>query len=105
MAKMNQFKDVNLVYDAPSGLTLYLYADGSASPARTLTFPASTGTRAWTEPTDVPGLLEAKTLKFRGTSPGIVRLYGGSIRWRALGVYFDGSNEEVWETQDLAFGA
>jgi len=105
--RMNQFKDLTLHYDAPAGFTFKIYANAGAAAAtlaRTLIFPASTGQRPHTLPLDNPTVLEAVLLKYRAESTGIVRLFAGVIRFRPIGVYFDGANGEVWETQELGFG-
>lgn len=105
MHRVKQFKDLTLKYDAPSGMTVtifrYLAGSGMTQWGQPLQFPPSTGTRTHTVPLDG---LDAILIKLRVTSTGIVRLHGGVIRLRPLGVYFDGSNGEVWETQELGFG-
>jgi hypothetical protein len=105
LERVKQFKDTTIEYDAPAGFTLTIYrymtGTGPIQWGNPIAFPASVGTRTYTAPLDG---LEAILLKFRATSTGIVRLLGGVIRLRPIGVYFDGAQGEVWETQEMGFG-
>ena len=102
--RVKQFKDTTIKYDAPAGFSLLVrrFMTGTGlTDWQTLTFPASVGVRTYTAPLDG---LEAILIKFKATSTGIVRLHGGVIRFRPIGVYFDGAQGEIWETQELGFG-
>lgn len=105
MERVKQFKDMTLKYDAVAGMTVtiyrYLTGTGLTQWGSPLSFPVSAGARTHTVPLDG---LDAILFKLRVTSTGIVRLHGGVVRLRPLGVYFDGSNGEIWETQELGFG-
>jgi hypothetical protein len=110
LEKVKQFKEVTLDYDAVNGATLTVYTDlpggGATSLRRTISLPSSTGRRTYTaalDKTSDGGILEGTLIRFKITSSGIVRLFGGTLRLRHLGVYFDGSQGEVWESQDLSF--
>lgn len=108
MEGVKQFKDITLVYYAPSGASLEIETDlpGDAmSVRRTIALPAVTADRkSDTFPLEQTGaLLEGKLIQFRVTSAGTVILYEGSIRFRPVGEYIDGAGSEIWETQPLSF--
>ena len=105
-SKLNQYKDLRLVYSAPMGLTVNvlvenLFLPGNFAVGRTLTFPATTDPDSYTLPLDVGGLLESTLVKFQFISAGPVRLLDGYLRWRPIGVWFNPGAGEVWEMQDL----
>ena len=110
--RVKQFKDVTITYDAPSGFTLKVYTDlpgGSmpaiASPRRSLSFPSSTGRKTYTATFDNSGSwLEGNIIRYRAESSGTVRLFGGSVLAREIGLYFDGGNGEVWDSGELTIG-
>jgi len=102
--RVKQFKDLTLRYQSAQTLTVQVYVNGSAAPSRTLSYPASATPANYTEPLDVTGLLEGTLIRFRFESAGIVRLLAGKVRARPIGTYFDGANNEVWETTDLGLG-
>jgi hypothetical protein len=108
--RVKQFKDLELEYDMVSGGTLKVYTDMPGTPMalkRTMNIPVSVGTRTYVFPLDQAtdgGILEGTLIKFRIESPGIVRLFGGVVRVRPIGTYFNGANGEIWETLELALG-
>lgn len=102
--RVKTFKDIELYYDAPAGFSLVFYTDmpGSAMAVRaTLPFPASSGRRTHTLPLDG---IEGTLYRLKITSTGVVRLFGGVLRARAIGVYLDGANSEIWDTQEQGVG-
>lgn len=108
--RIKQFKEVTFDYDAVSGASLTAYTDlpggGPTILRRTIALPAASGRRTFTAALDKVadgGMLEGSLIRFRVTSAGIVRLYSGVLRLRSIGVYFDGAQGEIWETQDLSF--
>ncbi|MBM3744161.1 MAG: hypothetical protein FJW34_00015 [Acidobacteria bacterium] len=104
LERVKEFKDTTFKYDAPAGWALEIkrYMTGTGLTVwQTINFPASSGVRTYTAPLDG---LEAILIKLKAMSTGVVRLHGGVIRFRAIGVYFDGANGEIWETQELGFG-
>ena len=97
MTRIKEFKDLELFYDSASAMTVTLSTDmpGAAMAVRkTLTFPASTGRKQLTLPTDGA---EGNIYQVKVTSTGAVKLFGGNIRVRAIGEYFDGAQGEFWE--------
>lgn len=93
-----EFKDMELHYAAASDVTVKFSTDqpGNAMAVRkTLTFPAAATNRVLTLPLDGA---EGNLFKVRAESAGVVKLYDGLVRGRAVGMYFDGSNGEVFET-------
>jgi hypothetical protein len=119
--RVKQFKDIELSYDAPAGLTLKFYSDmpGTSSGtnaamalAATLTFPATTGRQTLTLPLDAGATgataggayIEGTLYRVVITSTGIVRLFGGLVRARAIGTWFTGVNQESWTTQEQGIG-
>jgi len=103
---VKQFKDVTITFEAPSGGTFKVYTDmpgGVMTLGRVITLPTTTSRTEKTFPLDNPTLLEGKLIQFRCESGGIVRLLGGSIRFRKIGTYIDGTVGEVWQTQELSF--
>ena len=105
LARVKQFKDVEISYEAASGFTFKLYTDmpGSSLALRaTISFPASSGgRRTYTAPLDG---IEGTVYQPEITSTGVVRLYGGQIRVRGIGEYIDGANGEVWKPMPTSIG-
>jgi hypothetical protein len=112
--RVKQFKDLELSYDAAdaSGMTVTFYTDMPSSGGtnimalrKTLTFPQSSGRRTYTLPLDTASAYPEGTLyRIQVASAGVVKLYGGVMRVRGIGVYFDGANSESWRTQDIGIG-
>lgn len=106
------FKDIELAYDAPSGLTLKFYTDmpiegtpGSLALRATLSFPATSGRQTCVLPLDTTGdPIEGTLYQIEITSTGIVRLFGGLLRVRGIGVWINGANGERWKTLPEAIG-
>lgn len=104
LARVKEFKDIEISYDAPSGFTLTFYTDmpGSTLALRkTISFPASTGRRTYTAPLDG---VEGTLYYVSAASSGTVRLFWGVLRCRGIGVYFDGTQSEIWRTQPQPIG-
>lgn len=105
--KVKDFKDVTLEYEATAAnATLKVYVDlgaGLAVAAKTLTLVQTTQ-RTQTK-LALDGV-EGRLVKFRIDPPaaGVVRAFGGSVRFRTVGEYIDGNNGEIWETQELGIG-
>jgi hypothetical protein len=106
--RVKQFKDIELSYDAASGLTVKFYSDmpgGAMALRSTLSFPSSSGRRTYTAPLDSSGAYTEGTLyRVEVTSTGVARLFGGVVRARGIGVYIDGTQNERWQTQELGIG-
>jgi hypothetical protein len=97
-----EFKDLEMDYDAVSGMTVTLSTDqpGNAMGVRkTLSYPSSSGRRVHTLPVDGAS---GNLYSVKATSTGVTKLYAGVLRGRAIGVYFDGANGEFFETQPQA---
>ncbi len=107
--RVKQFKDLEFSYDAPNGMTVKVYTDmpGSTMALRkTLSYPATTGRQTKVMPLDQPAgvYVEGTLYRIEVTSTGVVRLFGGILRARPIGVYLDGGNGEIWQTQELGIG-
>lgn len=105
--RMKEWKDLELEYDAPSGMEVTVYTDftgntqGVVASRAVLEFPATTGRATYTLGLDgIFGTL----IRFKITSAGIVRLYGGIVRARSIGVFFNGANGEIWTSQEMGIG-
>ena len=121
--RVKQYKDIELSYDAPAGLTLKFYTDMPGTSAGlnttmvlavTLAFPATVGRQTMTLPLDagptgaVPnaGYAEGTLYRVGILSTGIVRLFGGIVRARAIGTWLNGGTgvNECWSTQEQGIG-
>ena len=119
--RVKQFKDLELSYDAPSGMTVKFYTDmpgtssgtnGAQALACTVNFPATTGRQTFTMPLDAgssassaaQNYIEGTLYKVLITSTGVVRLFGGVVRCRAIGTWFNGANAESWNSQEQGVG-
>jgi hypothetical protein len=121
--KVKQFKDIELVYDSVAALTVKFYTDmpgtsgaaqGTMTLRATLTFPATTGRATYTAALDDGSTgangtapfnpIEGTLYKVVMTSTDVVRLFGGVVRARPIGTWFNGANGEVWTTQEQGIG-
>lgn len=105
---VNQYKDVVFEYDAAASWTLKVYTNlpGTVMTLRrTITMPSSTGRRTFTANFEdlSNAVIEGTLIMFRAEATGVVRIFRAVLRHRRLGVYFDGSLNEIWETLELAF--
>lgn len=103
MEKLKEYKDVELYYESLNAVTLLVYTDiaagvqGAVSLVATLVCPATVGRQTLTLPLDnIFGTL----IRFKTTSAGIVKLYGGVYRAKAIGVWFNGAKGEIWQSQE-----
>lgn len=107
MVRLKQLKDLELWYDAPSGLSMQVLSDvvgnaqGALATAATLSFPATTGRQTYTLPLDN---VFGTQVQFRASSAGVVKLYGGVLRALDIGVFFFGQNGEIWDSLPLNIG-
>ncbi len=108
MLRLKLLKDLELVYDAPTGLAMQVSTDvvgasqGAIAPVVTLNFPATVGKQTYTLPLDgIYGTL----VKFRATSTGRVILYAGLLRVLDIGTSFFGQHGEVWDSLELNIGS
>jgi len=106
LQRVKQFKDIELEYEAVAAMTVTFLTDmpGSAMAVRaTLTFPLTTTRRTLTLPLDG---IEGTLFQVKIVSTAVVRLYGGVVRVKPIGVYFDGGSTpaEVWYTQEQGIG-
>jgi hypothetical protein len=107
MERVKQFKDLMVDYDATGGtLSVDVWTDmpGSTMATRKVTALAiTTGRQTKNIPLDgIEGTLIK--VKFTPANTAVVRLYAATVRVRAIGVYLDGTNAEVWNTQEIGFG-
>lgn len=107
--RLKEFKDLELFYDSVAALVMVVKTDvvavntvqGQLATAATLNFPLSAGRTTYTLPLDgVYGTL----VQFIASSTGVVKLYGGVLRARNIGVYFNGANGEIWTSQPMGLG-
>ena len=106
LQRVKQFKDIEIEYESVSGMSVLFYTDmpGTAMALRaTLAFAATTTRRTLTLPLDG---IEGTLFQVKITSAGVVRLYGGVVRVKPIGVYFDGGSTpaEIWSTQEQGIG-
>lgn len=113
--RVGELKDFVLDYDVSGpGGSFVLYSDlpGHALAIRTtLAIPYQSGRAPYIFPLENHAAFAAshdlpagQLFKVRLYPPpgGILRLHGrASFRARVIGVYFEGANNEIWETQDL----
>ena len=110
--RVGELKDFMLDYDASAaGGQVIIYTDlpgqSGLQAARTLSLPVQGATRqpytfAGEDFNDVLAYGDLFQVKIVPPPTGILRLHGrASFRVRPIGVYFDGSQGEVWETQPL----
>lgn len=113
--RVGELKDFLLDYDCSGGggrVEVYSDLPGSSlSLRRTLPIPLQSGRGIYVFPMDqIPNLAGIEALpygqlfKVRLYPPpgGVLRLHGrATFRARIIGVYFDGSQGELWETQPL----
>ena len=102
--RVKQFKDVTFRYQSASTVPIKVYVNGGTSPSRSLTLPAKTTPDSHTLALDVGGLLEGRLIRFRAEPTTVLILFSGVLRFRPYGEYFDGAQNEVWETLDLGLG-
>lgn len=122
--RVKQFKDLELAYDCPapagqiasiSGFSVKFWTDmpgGAMAVRATLTYPYSSGgRRTYTLPLDgiegtlykvqvIPNTADAGS----GRKADQVKLFGGVLRARAVGVYIDGSAGEIWDSTEQGVG-
>lgn len=107
--KVSQFKEVTFDFTSTGGTTaVQLYTDmpGAAMAPRLAgkALVNSQGSRA-TETIPLDGvegtLFRPELVPASGT---VLRLFGGTIWARTIGVYLDGSQGEKWTTQELSLG-
>jgi hypothetical protein len=106
LQRVKQFKDIELEYEAVAAMTVTFLTDmpGSAMALRaTLNFPLTTTRRTLTLPLDG---IEGTLFQVKIVSTAVVRLYGGVVRVKPIGVYFDGGSTpaEIWQTQEQGIG-
>jgi hypothetical protein len=105
--RVKQFKQVMVDYDATVAATIDVYTDmpGGAMTDRKIAFvlPVTVGRQTKNVPLDG---IEGTLIKFKFTPgvTGVLRLYGATLQMRAVGVYLDGANGEIWQTQEMGFG-
>ena len=110
MERVKQFKDLMVDYDCSGSgtptFTVDVWTDmpGSAMATRKVTaLPATSGRQTKNIPLDgiVGTLVQLRTTP---SATAVVKFYAATIRIRAIGGYLDGSNGEVWNTQEIGFG-
>jgi hypothetical protein len=105
--RVKQFKQVMVDYDASVAGAIDVYTDmpGGVMTDRKVAFPLPQTTGRQTKNVPLDGI-EGTLIQFKFTpgATGVMRLYGGTLQMRAVGVYLDGTNGEFWQTQPMGFG-
>lgn len=105
--RVKQFKDLMVDYDASGGTaTVEVFTDmpgASMASRKSYTLPQTTGRQTRNVPLDG---IEGTLIRFEFSPPaaGVMRLYAATVRVRAVGVYMDGTNGEIWKTLEMGFG-
>ncbi len=107
MEGVNQFKDLTLIFENSAACAFYVYTDmpgGSMDLRRTIQLPVTTTRTEKTFPFDAAGagLVDGKLIRYKASPTGVLKLYGGFVRWRRIGEYIDGTVGEIWETQEIS---
>lgn len=113
--RVKQFKDIELSYDSPAAVTVKFYTDmtagvqGPLALQKSLNFPATSGRQTLALPLDTSGpatYVEGTLYRVEVTGAGVVRLYGGLVRARAIGVWFNGASTppESWSSSEQGIG-
>lgn len=89
-----QLKDLVVEYEGAAGGNLTVKSDLAAM--RTLALPPSATQRTIVFPLDG---MEGDLWEWGGNSTGALKLLGATLRYRPIGVYFDGAKGEVWEIE------
>lgn len=103
---------LQLDIDAPGAFTFDILTDlpGGAMTSRyTATVPLTAGREMVEIPLTVDGAgasqdISGKLIRLLLSTETSFRVYGVRFRYRPLGLYRDGANGEVWETQDIGLG-
>lgn len=106
---VNQFKDVTLVFENRAACTLNFVTDMpggvlGVGGSRSFNLPVTTQRTEKTFPFDAggSGLLEGKLILPTATPSGVFILYSGFVRWRRIGEYIDGTQQEIWQTMPIS---
>lgn len=89
-----QIKDLLLEYEGAQGGNVTVKSDLAAQ--RTLVLPPSATQRTEVFPLDG---LEGELWEWGANSIGALKLLSGTIRYRPIGVYFNGAKGDVWEIE------
>lgn len=89
-----QLKDLVLEYEGAAGGNLTVKSD--LAPQRTLVIPPSATQRTETFPLDG---VEGDLWEWGASSTGALKLLGGVLRYRPIGVFFNGAKGEFWEIE------
>ena len=106
---VNQYKDVTLIFENSVAACPFTVSTdmpgGVMSARRTLSLPVTTRRTEQTFPFDAAsaGLVEGKQIQYKAAPSGVLKLYGGFVRFRRIGEYVDGTQGEIWETQEIGF--
>lgn len=92
--RITQLKDVVFEYEAPLGAAVWIKSDVGTT--RQLLLPPSGIQRTIAFPLDG---LDGDLWEWSGTSAGPLKLFSGTVRFRPIGVYFDGTRGEVWQVE------
>lgn len=107
--KVAEFKELTLEYQSNGAATLQFNTDlpgGTLAPrkAPAVTLASTSSTR---QTVTVPLDNIEGTLYYPEITPGAatqLRLFGGVVWLRPIGVYIDGSQGEIWKTAPLSVG-
>jgi hypothetical protein len=92
--RMVQLKDLLVEYEAPQGGSLTVQSNLGA--VRSMQLPASAIQR--TEIFTLDGM-EGDLWEWSGSSSGPLKIFAATLRFRAIGVWFNGAKGEFWEVE------
>lgn len=101
-----ELKDISLVYGSVASITVVVNVELVAGTFTAYTYTlASTGgaTVRSTKTIPLDGLY-GKQVQVRVASSGAFTLFSGELRVRPIGVYMDGANSEIWQSQPMSLG-
>ncbi len=104
---VNEFKDVTLTFENTVACTMNLLTDmpgGAMAQRRAITIPVTTTRKTVTFPLDYSGLglMNGKLVQFTVAPTGALKLFSGFIRFRRVGEYIDGTQGDIWQTQEIS---
>lgn len=107
MQLVSELKDMTLVCTITGGTaTLVFRTDlpgGTMADRKTVTLTATTGRE--TKNITLDGIRgKLAQIKITPASGATVELFEGSLRYRPIGEYLDGTSGDFWETQPIALG-
>jgi hypothetical protein len=99
-----EFKEISLHFDARTGNASMEFYSGGPNAAinldATLTLPA--GSAPTTKTFQLGYVGTVYRLKAIPNASGTLKLFSGTLMVRTLGVYLDGTQSDVWDSEEIA---